>query len=256
MREKRLEFDTRAYTSDSYAKDDVGRLHAEADRLASSGLYAGAIAAYTEVIESRPLCEAYTNRGACYVKIGDYGKAVGDFSFALSAWPRHELSYVNYNNRGHAHENMKSYDLAIADFDEALRLNPRYAEAWFNRAETLRQMGKSAEAIASYVAFLPLATPESIPFHTRLVGDARRRISELRNPGSSAAPRVPEGYDQAMRVLFGDAGYDEAARALFGAKSFSQQRSPNRKAFKIVVTIVLLIVVILILLVLTKSIHV
>lgn len=122
---------------------------------------------------------AYSNRGYAYNGLGEYSKAISDFDKALELNPK--FAYA-YNNRGYAYSCLGEYDKAIPDFEKAIELdpkqanpykhygclckkrgdfdkalelltkaielNPQYKEAYEERAEVYRSLGRIAEAEA------------------------------------------------------------------------------------------------------------
>ena len=61
---------------------------------------------------------AYVNRGAAWVNMKDYGKAIADYKEAILLDPKNALGY---RNRGWVWDEKKEYDKAIADYNEAIR---------------------------------------------------------------------------------------------------------------------------------------
>lgn len=87
--------------------------------------------------KSVPLVIAYYNRAKAYDQIGDTGRAIEDYSRAISINPE----FVNaYNNRGIAYGTIGDFENAIMDFDTALSLNPGDPEASHNRELARRAM--------------------------------------------------------------------------------------------------------------------
>lgn len=93
--------------------------------------YNGAIAAYTESLAASPSPEAYTNRGAAYLAMGNTDAAIQDFSMALALNPK---DIKALNNRGVAWARKHAYAHALADCNQAIEINQNYAVARNNRA--------------------------------------------------------------------------------------------------------------------------
>jgi len=57
---------------------------------------------------------------------------------------------------GDIHDYLCEYELAIVSYDDALHIDPDCADAWFNKAITLKKMGKHTEAMRCIAAALNL----------------------------------------------------------------------------------------------------
>jgi len=74
----------------------------------------------------------YNKRGLAYYHLGNYQKAIEDYSKAIRLKPDFSLAYFN---RGCIYvKDPGQYNKAIEDFNKAIRLNPRYIEAYENLA--------------------------------------------------------------------------------------------------------------------------
>ncbi len=110
------------------------------------------IAACTRNIQSgrftgRNLAVAFTNRGLAYKRIGQWDKAIADYSEAIRLKPDDAQIF---NNRGNVHYYKGQWDRAIEDYDEAVRLQPDLAEAFGNRGNVYRKNGQFDRAIEEY----------------------------------------------------------------------------------------------------------
>ena len=47
---------------------------------------------------------------------------------------------------GDIHDYLREYNQAIISYDDALQIDPDCADAWFNKAITLKKVGKHTEA--------------------------------------------------------------------------------------------------------------
>jgi tetratricopeptide (TPR) repeat protein len=64
--------------------------------------------------------EAYFNRGLAYVQVGEYEKAIYDFTEVIRINPRYPEAF---NNRGKAYYSEGQYDKAISDYTKAIEIN-------------------------------------------------------------------------------------------------------------------------------------
>ena len=71
------------------------------------------------------------------MQIGDYERAVEDYSQALQVDPGNSYAYYN---RGITRDRSGDYEGAIADFTQAIRLDPANADFFHNRGFSLRKL--------------------------------------------------------------------------------------------------------------------
>ena len=93
------------------------------------------------------LAIAYNNRGNGYSGIGEYERAIHDYSESINIEP-HDAK--PFNNRGVAYQRMGEYDRAIADFGAAIAIDPNYANAFANRGETYQKKGEFTLALKDF----------------------------------------------------------------------------------------------------------
>lgn len=111
-----------------YAGAYVSRGNAYADL----GQYQRAVKDYTQAIIIKPdYAYAYINRSDAYYNLGRYRLAVEDSAQAIRLKPDEAVAY---SNRGKAYAKLGQYQPAINDFNEAVRLKPDYVNAYNNRA--------------------------------------------------------------------------------------------------------------------------
>ena len=71
------------------------------------------------------------------MQVGEYEKAVEDYSQALKVDPHNSYAYYN---RGITRDRSGDYEGAIEDFSHAIRLDPANADFFHNRGFSLRKM--------------------------------------------------------------------------------------------------------------------
>jgi tetratricopeptide (TPR) repeat protein len=121
-----------------------------------SGKAEQAVAGYTDVIDnaSTPVqdrARALLNRALAYQKLSRQDKALEDYTSAikldaLNAKTRAAALY----NRGLAHARLKQNFEAVEDFTNALYLDPHLSEAFYSRANVLRDSGQFEYALMDY----------------------------------------------------------------------------------------------------------
>jgi tetratricopeptide (TPR) repeat protein len=117
-------------------------------RLADTGDWAGALAAFDQVLKLRPdYPEAWLSRGVALDSLGRHQEALESYDEALRLKPDLPEAWLN---RGIALGDLGRYQEALESYDEALRLRPGYPEAWLNRGAALDSLGRYKEALESY----------------------------------------------------------------------------------------------------------
>lgn len=87
----------------------------------------------------------YNHRGMAFFVMGDYRRALKDFSRAIAY---NAENCRNYGNRGLCHRMLGSYDKSIEDYDRALQISPSHLDSRFGRAQTYYDMKLHFKAIA------------------------------------------------------------------------------------------------------------
>jgi tetratricopeptide (TPR) repeat protein len=109
--------------------------------------YPGAIADYTEFLDTHPVgrafpvehrVEAYSNRGFSKAMLDDLTGAIEDFDRAIELAPN---SADAYNARGNVNAMAGNPAQSIRDFNRAIRYNRNFADAYYNRAIGRHDLG-------------------------------------------------------------------------------------------------------------------
>ncbi|MDP2278493.1 MAG: tetratricopeptide repeat protein [Nitrospirota bacterium] len=117
------------------------------------GNYQRAIKDYTKAIEIELEPDfsyfpyVYHNRGINYAKLGNYQQAIKDFTNGIALKPDHAEAYFS---RGLAYFHRANYKQAIKDFNKAIELKPDYAKAYFIRGSVYAELGNYQPAISDY----------------------------------------------------------------------------------------------------------
>ena len=108
---------------------------------------------YTALIAENPSVVNYNKRGIVYYKLGEYEKALADFSSAI------ELSSTNkilFSNRGDCYRNLKDYPRAIEDYTRSINIDPNYQQVYFWRAWTYNELKDYQSAVKDLEKLLEL----------------------------------------------------------------------------------------------------
>jgi tetratricopeptide (TPR) repeat protein len=112
------------------------------------GQFDKAITDFSRAIGINPdYADAWYNRGVAHHDLGQLDKAVPDFSRAIGINPDYSQAY---NNRGNAYGALGQYDKAIADYSKAIGINTKFTDAWYNRGVIYGNLGQFEKAIADY----------------------------------------------------------------------------------------------------------
>jgi tetratricopeptide (TPR) repeat protein len=125
-----------------------------------NGKYDMAVNTYTEAIaayESEAttnLYYAYLERGAAYMKILMYKKAIEDFDMAVVFQPNRSDALLC---RAQANLALRNYDKVQEDCNAALRLNNKLERAYYLRAQSKLENGKAEDALVDFDRSLRIA---------------------------------------------------------------------------------------------------
>ena len=104
---------------------------------------------------------AYCNRGLAYDRIGDYERAIADFSETIRLKPEFVEAY---NYRGAAYIQKGDYDRAVADENQVIGLDPKHVTAHFNRGNAYRRKGDWDRALTDYKEALRLGPTNPLDY--------------------------------------------------------------------------------------------
>ncbi|MFA5857630.1 MAG: tetratricopeptide repeat protein [Elusimicrobiota bacterium] len=90
---------------------------------------------------------AYNNRGTVYYELGDYNRAVEDFTSAITLNSRY---YEAYTNRGMVYAKLGKAAEAMNDYHRSVKLNPYNETAYYNRGNLFLEQKKLEDAIRDY----------------------------------------------------------------------------------------------------------
>ena len=137
--------------------------------LSSAGDYDGAIAKFTEAVESEPDCtNCYVNMGIVYIEMEDYTRAVAAFKQALeldSDQSDQASAAAAYQGLGEAYTGQRNFDEAAAAYEQAAQLSgggtgdasaEADATAVFNQGLALWNAGRLEEASNKFTETLEL----------------------------------------------------------------------------------------------------
>lgn len=123
--------------------------------------------------------EAYLNRGAAQEDLGDFTRAIEDYTQGLKLNPDYRALY---HRRGLAYDHQGKTDLAIADFSHAIRLDPKDTEALVYRGLSYASLGDHDRAILDYNAALAESPDDADILAIR--GESREALGDRDRAGA------------------------------------------------------------------------
>ena len=101
-------------------------------------------------------------RGCRYAKRGMYGRAVKNFTQAVTLNPDYFDAYLR---RGIAYSYQENHDLAIASYLKAIQLNPLSHDAYFNRGISYEGQRNFTRAVNDYFQAIQLEPRDPQPYN-------------------------------------------------------------------------------------------
>lgn len=108
-----------------------------------------ALADYDDAIRVDPLyADSYYNRSFAYRGKGDYERAIGDLSRAISGFDpgkfpaSYKRDYLYWRGRNYADKG--DFSTAVSDYSEAIQIDPTFASAFLGRARAKQKLADNA----------------------------------------------------------------------------------------------------------------
>lgn len=127
-------------------KDD--RIHSrKAECYRHLGMHEAAIEELNQILSKEGDWNAYCERGICYRLLGNFDKAILDFTSAIEEDPRYAFPYYS---RGWCYELTGKNDLALEDYNLGIDIDPDYPYIFLERGLVLKKMGRLDEARSDF----------------------------------------------------------------------------------------------------------
>ncbi len=118
------------------AKKEEGNVHFKEHRFPEG------VACYSESIKRNPdEHTTYTNRAACYIKLGAYDEAIKDCDTCIKLKPDFVRAYVR---KGNAYHFRKQYNMALQTYDAGLKIDAENEELKDGKAKTMQKITEMA----------------------------------------------------------------------------------------------------------------
>ena len=138
----------RATASGVAASEKVAEQLTAANQLYDQGDYAGALAAYQEMLNESPaLYQLHTSIGNVYKAQGNLDQAVAEYRLVLEQDPSNSAALVS---TGDALAKQGKFDEALPYFEQAVEINPMDGAVAYNVAELCFNSGNVAKAVEFY----------------------------------------------------------------------------------------------------------
>ena len=204
----------------------------DAARLEQLGRLGDAAAIYERVLAQWPdLPDCWYNLGLLQRRLGHFDAALASYAQALARGVR-QPEEVHLNRGVILADHLRQTDAAERELRAALSLNPRYLAALRNLANLHEDLGRRAEALATYVRILELEprSYESLARYALLHRVERpddpliaRLRTALADQAASAAERASLGF--ALGAALDSAGEYAAAFAAYEAANRDSRAS-------------------------------
>jgi len=130
------------------AKSPESLLADEGDLFYADSHYDKALESYTQALAKNPTyTRLHIGLGNVFYQKGDYELAERAFRYVLTLDPQNALAY---NGLGNVYDAQKRFEEALACYDKAVTLDFDCGFAYFNKAETLQNLGREGEARQLY----------------------------------------------------------------------------------------------------------
>jgi len=117
-----------------------------------TNVWANSVSMWSRVIAVNPkMARAYADRGAMFLKGGNFDRAMKDLDQCLTLDPKY---FKCINHKGLIYLRLKEEDKALLMFNQALQVYPDYAEAYLNRGNIYFHRKQYTEALKEYESAL------------------------------------------------------------------------------------------------------
>jgi Flp pilus assembly protein TadD len=129
------------------------------------GQWDKAVVDYSRMIEIDPKDrDGYYSRGVAYANLGQWEKAIANYSRAIEIDPKYPVAYYN---QGIAFYNLREMDKAIANYSRAIEVDPNYALAYSNRGVAYAAQGQWEKAVTDFSKTIEIDPDDTKAYYNR-----------------------------------------------------------------------------------------
>jgi tetratricopeptide (TPR) repeat protein len=200
-------------TAFANSSSDYSELVRQAYHDLQQGESTKAIGEFSQAIDSGSLepevaVNALLNRALAWQQTNQHEKAIEDYSAALKMNVMvPELRATALYNRGISQQKLNQLGQAVEDFTSALLLNPQFSQAFYNRANALRDSGQLLFALSDYERAIRYNYPDAsrVYLGTGTTYLALKRPLDAQKAFNEALKINPNlGEARAQLVMLGD----------------------------------------------------
>ena len=176
------------------------------DAKTAVGEYSDAIA--SDMLEPEMLVNALLNRALAQQQLQDNASALADYDAAIKLnVMAPALRSTALYNRGLAQQKLGHATKAIEDFTASLLINPQFPQAFYSRANALRDSGQLLFALSDYERALRFNHPDKARVHYGFATAylaLKRPLDAKREFGEALVINPDFGQARAQLVMLGD----------------------------------------------------
>lgn len=156
---------------------------------------------------------AYWHRADCYRELGDFDKALADYTHLIQLVPNTESAEVYYG-RGSVRQEIEDFEQAIADYTEAIKRRRTFTVAYRERGASYASLGKYRKALADLNRAIQLDPQDDMVYVLRgrlwcQLGKFDRAVHDLTH-ALRLCPHRAGTYTERASAYLGDKQYDLA----------------------------------------------
>lgn len=189
-----------------------------------SRVWRNPITLWTNVLDKYENATAYSNRGAYFMKKGEYARALYDFNQAIRVNPYMAEAYVN---RGSVYSQFGQLDRSLAENQKAMRLRPFMYQPEVNIALIYSRQGRYKEALSILHSAL-----EKNPMSPELYANRASVYVQLKKYAAAEVelrkslvlnPRSANAYANLANLMFTTGHFKEAAEYYAQAAAYGTE---------------------------------
>jgi len=162
------------------AANDANNFYQRGLLLITQRDFSGAVVEFNQALARDPNhIDALYNRGLSFYNLGQFERAIPDFTRVIELNSTQQRKAVAYTNRGVSHQGLNNHQAAIADFDRSIAIEPNNPVVYEHRGRSHVAVGNAVQACADFRKGLQLATEQGVQARIQSINGL---IAEYRCP--------------------------------------------------------------------------